>query len=44
MIDNLLRQNWSYTPEMVIKSLFSTYYVLLDTNMLQIRKIGLVKL
>ena len=29
---------------MVIKSLFSTYYVLLDTNMQQIWKISLVKL
>ena len=37
-------QNWSYKPEMVIKLLLSTYYVLLDKNRLQIRKIAFVKL
>ena len=42
MIDNLLRA--SPEPEIVTKPLFSTYYVLPDTSMLQMRQIALVKL
>ena len=38
------KSNDQLKPEMVIKSLFSTYYVLLDTTKLQTRKIALVKL